>query len=520
MGAAILLCTLNARYSHASLGLRSLLANLGALAPQAQLVEATIHDAPAALLERLLAWEPRVIGFGVYIWNRTQTQAVVRLLRAVAPQVAIVLGGPEISHAPTDDALAGDADCVLCGEADLVLPGILARLLAGETVERRIACPKPDPAQLALPYHLYTAEDLAHRLIYVEASRGCPFTCEFCLSSLENGVRHVPLEPFLAAMDDLLRRGCRTFKFVDRTFNLSPRVSATILQFFRERLMPGLFLHFEMVPDRLPEALRALIVAFPPGVLQFEVGIQSFTPEVGRLIQRRMDVSATCANLTWLRQHTNVHVHADLIVGLPGETLETLAQSFDQLWWLEPGEIQVGILKLLPGTPLVRHRDSFAMVFNPDPPYDLLRSRDFPFPLMQRLKRLARYVDLLVSSRRMPRAIARVVACRPSPFAALLALSDWLWAETGQDHALSPGRLIVLVRQYLLAQPEAPSAEALDQELAADILDGWLGPGGTLKGLPDVLREPVERLQRQRRSQRPPAPTVTRADAVNASPPV
>ncbi len=497
--ADILLATLNARYSHASMGLRCLLANMGGLAERTAIREFTIHDAPALVAERLLEERPRLVGFGVYIWNRTETEQVVRVMRAIAPEVRVVLGGPEISHAPQDDALAGLADAVLAGEADLELPRVVGCLLAGESVARRISCPAPDLALVELPYAHYSAEDLAHRIVYVEASRGCPFTCEFCLSSLDDGVRSFALERFLAAMESLLARGCTTFKFVDRTFNLSVRTSAAILAFFLERLRPGLFLHFEMVPDRLPAALRDLIARFPRGVLQFEVGIQSFTPAVGELIARRMDRARTAENLTWLHRESGVHVHADLIVGLPGETLATFADSYDALWWLRPAEIQVGILKLLPGTPLARHQATHGMVFNPRPPYDLLAAHAFPFALMQRLKRFARYHELVVNSGRFARAVERLIARGGGrPFHALLELSDWLWARTGQDHAIALGRLYELLRERLLALGEEPAA--LDEDLAADLLDARGNPQGSLKGLPEVLRGPVERRQRAERA--------------------
>ena len=188
-----------------------------------------------------------------------------------------------------------------------------------------VSPPLPDFAQLALPYDLYTDEDVAHRVIYVEASRGCPFECEFCLSSLDVPVRNAPLDRFLAAMESLLDRGVQQFKFVDRTFNLNLKTSTSILQFFWERYRPGLFVHFEMIPDRLPASLREIITKFPPGALQFEVGIQTFNERVAALISRRQDNAKAEENLRWLRAETGVHVHADLIVGLPGEDLESFA---------------------------------------------------------------------------------------------------------------------------------------------------------------------------------------------------
>ena len=486
MGAtAIILSTLNARYSHAALGLRYLLANLGELRERAMIREFTIHDRASAVVEALLAEQPRIIGFGVYIWNLRETTQVVALLRLLAPQVRIVIGGPEVSHQSEQERIVCLSDVLITGEADLAFRAVCATLLAGGTPERVVKPPKPDLAELVLPYALYSDEDIRQRLIYVEASRGCPYTCEFCLSSLDDGVRTFPLDRFLAALDALWGRGCRTYKFVDRTFNLNPRTAATILEFFLQRL-PGAgappFLHFEMVPDRLPEAIKALVQRFPPGVIQFEIGIQSFTARVGALVSRRMDRAKTVANLGWLRAESGVHVHADLIIGLPGETMGSLAESFDALWYLHPQEIQVGILKLLKGTPINRHQDDFAMRFNPEPPYDLLCSRDFDFPTMQRLKRFARFFEVFANRERFSRGLERLITLQASPFHAFLAFSDWLWATTGREHALSLARQYELLADYLEHAGALPRAQVIAL-LNADFLSH-----GLAKHLPEVLR--------------------------------
>ena len=159
----------------------------------------------------------------------------------------------------------------------------------------------PDFSQIVLPYDLYTDNDIAHRIIYVEASRGCPFTCEFCLSSLDIPVRQVPLAAMLEQLQRLLDRGVKQFKFVDRTFNLNVDFSKAILEFFLERRQPGHFFHFEMIPDRLPEALREVIAKFPPGALQFEVGVQTFNQEVSTAIKRRQNYERLEDNFRFLR---------------------------------------------------------------------------------------------------------------------------------------------------------------------------------------------------------------------------
>src|SRR2546428_3829710 len=210
--------------------------------------------------------------------------------------------------------VVGLADYVITGEADLKFAEVCQQVLSGHQPETKIvAAELPEFSQLVLPYYLYDERDSAHRVIYVEASRGCPFSCEFCLSSLDIPVRQAPLPALLSELQRLLDRGVKHFKFVDRTFNLNLNTSRTLLQFFLERYQAGLFFHFEMIPDRLPEPLRELIARFPPGVLQFEVGIQTFNPEVSRRIKRRQDQNKLAENLRFLRCETGVHVHADLI---------------------------------------------------------------------------------------------------------------------------------------------------------------------------------------------------------------
>jgi hypothetical protein len=290
---------------------------------------------------------------------------------------------------------------------------------------------------------------VAHRVIYVEASRGCPFTCEFCLSSLDVPVRQFALPLLLGEMQRLLDRGVSQFKFVDRTFNLNISASKAILQFFLERWRPGLFVHFEMIPDRLPEALREVITQFPPGALQFEVGVQTFNEAVSKNISRRQDYARLEQNFHFLRRETGVHIHADLIVGLPGETLESFAAGFDRLVALGPQEIQVGILKRLRGTPIVRHDQPWQMVYSSHPPYEILRNNLLDFALIQRLGRFARYWDLVGNSGNFIETTPLLWSGNASPFAAFMQWSDWLHARAGQRHGIALARLAEWLFEYL-----------------------------------------------------------------------
>jgi radical SAM superfamily enzyme YgiQ (UPF0313 family) len=482
----IILTTLNAKYIHAAFGLRYLLANLGDLRACTRLLEFDLQTRPLDIAESILAHRPRIIGLGVYVWNARESLEVVSLLKRIAPNITIILGGPEVSHEADDQPICGLADHVITGEADLAFPALCRQLLAGQTPNARVHhAPLPDLAAVALPYGLYSDDDLAHRIVYVEASRGCPFTCEFCLSSLDVPVRQFPLEPFLAGMQRLLQRGLRHFKFVDRTFNLNLRVSRSVLEFFLERMCADLFLHFEMVPDRLPPELLELIRRFPPRCLQFEIGIQTFNPEVAERIRRRQDCSRTETNLRLLRQETDAHLHADLIVGLPGESLESFADGFDRLLALNPHEIQIGLLKRLRGTPIARHDREWLMVYRPDAPYDLLCNRLLDFGTVQRLRRFAHTWDRVSNSGRFVETAPLLWIRQPSPFHAFLECSDWLHHTTGSLHQMSFERLTLRLHEFLTRVRHLPPTTVLEH-LARDYRR--LGQ----RDLPPELRTPSQ----------------------------
>ena len=479
----IVLTTLNAKFVHAAFGLRYLFANLGDLQPRTFVTEFDINQRPLDIAEALLAREPRILGFGIYIWNVAQTTEVIAVIRRVRPEIKIILGGPEVSHETEGQKIVELADHVITGEADLKLSEVCRRLLADVAgLPKIIPAELPDLTRLKLPYDFYTEADIAHRIVYVEASRGCPFSCEFCLSSLDIPVRQVPLEKFFAAMQRLLDRGLKQFKFVDRTFNLHLATSKAILEFFLARYQPGMFFHFELVPDRLPDELREVIVKFPPGSLQFEVGVQTFNPEVGQNISRRQDYERLAENFKFLRTQTSVHLHADLIVGLPGETLESFAAGFDRLIALGPQEIQVGMLKRLRGTPIVRHDAEWQMIYNPQPAYELLQNRLLDFALMQRLRRFAKYWDLVGNSGNFVGTTPLIWSGGASPFHSFLRFSDWLYSRLNRTDSIALVRLAELLFEFLTLEQKLGARQA-----AENLWQDW--QRGGRRDPPEFLRE-------------------------------
>lgn len=472
----ILLSTLNARYTHASLGLRYLLANMGPLAPETRIQEFVIGAKTADVVERLLLHSPRIVGFGVYIWNVEETTKVVAMLKRVAPGVVVVLGGPEVSFETNEQPIARLADYVVTGWGDVTFPKLCADILDGPKPLMKIhAGVQPPMAEIALPYALYSDDDIAHRTVYVEASRGCPFKCEFCLSSLDKTAWPFPLEAFLDQLESLHARGARLFKFVDRTFNLNVKTSQRIMQFFLDKLaahpMDPVYAHFELVPDHLPDALKETIARFPPGALQFEIGIQSFNPQVQALVSRKQNNDKAMDNIRWLCEHSQAHLHVDLIAGLPGEDIASFARGFDQLVGLGAHEIQFGILKRLRGTPIIRHTEPYAMVYDPAPPYTVLATSLIDFPSMQRLVRFARYWDLVANSGRFANTVPQLLGVRP--FENFMAFSDWLYTRTDATHRIALEKLAKLVAEWLqVTGMERAAAAALVASDYAGSTDG------------------------------------------------
>jgi hypothetical protein len=464
--ADIVLATQNAKWIHASFGLRCLRANLGDLRERSVIREFEISQRPVDVAEAILAERPRLVGLGVYVWNAAPALQLARMLKQLAPEIVLVVGGPEVSHESEAQEICRIADHVVRGEADLAFPELCRAVLAGEARPRVIDAPLPHFPELAWPYDEYDDRDVANRVVYVESSRGCPFTCEFCLSALDVPVRKADTAAFLVQMERLLARGLRHFKFVDRTFNLGIAHAIAILRFFRERWTPGLFVHFELIPDRLPEELRAEIAAFPPGALQFEVGVQTFDGPTGERISRRQDVPRILANLRWLRESTQAHVHADLIVGLPGEDEATFARGFDLLWSARPHEIQVGILKRLRGAPIARHDAEHGMVYAQEAPYEALCTAAVPFATMQAMKRFARYWDVVANSGNWNATLPLLLA-GPSAYAAFAAFRDWLHGTTRATSGIALHRLAELLWRWLVDERGADPA-VVGAAMAAD----------------------------------------------------
>jgi radical SAM superfamily enzyme YgiQ (UPF0313 family) len=474
----ILLAAINAKWIHPNLALRLLKANLGGLQSRCEIVEFALRQPLDEKLEPIAAANPRILGFSVSIWNH---KATLELLKALCRRYSsllpvVVLGGPEVSFLGEGAELFRYADYVIRGEGETAFRELCEKLL-GETGQtglnvrpgfspespefketvpksdilgrpRFIDAPQADICALRPAYYLYSDEDLRRKLVYAESSRGCPLGCEFCLSAASpSEPREFPLEPFLLEMDELIGRGARGFKFLDRTFNLNIRRAARILEFFLEHIEKNagtekaLWVHFEMAPGLFPPELRNILRRFPPGSLRLEVGIQTLKSETAALIHRAGSAGGALETLAFLRNETSAIVHADLIAGLPGEDLVSLGEGFDRLWAVMSGaesrpvpfEIQLGILKLLPGAPIVRHSEPFGMRYSAEPPYEVLETAVLPARDLERVKNFARFWERIVNSGAFPDLAGRLFPPGEPVFGAFMKLSDRLLERFGRS---------------------------------------------------------------------------------------
>ncbi len=383
------LCALNAKYIHSSLAPWCLLAGVKTYAPElcAQVVEGTVNEPEDAVLDRILALGPDAVTFSCYLWNIRQTLRLARRVKEALPRAAVVLGGPEVSYNAGEVLAASpQVDYILSGEGETSMPALLRCLAAGRTPDaasvpglctrEALSPPCVLDGPVPTPYGPEYQKALDGRIAYLETSRGCPFTCAFCLSGRCGQPRYFPLEQAFRDILTLANSGAKTVKFIDRTFNANPRHANAILAFLLEhwgREIPaGVRFHFEIAGDILREDTLELLRRMPAGAVQLEIGMQSFCEKTLAAVRRKTDTEKLKANIRRLTAMGNLHIHIDLIAGLPYEDLTVFEQSFDTGYALGADLLQLGFLKLLHGAAMREEPEAFPCEFSPEPPYEVL----------------------------------------------------------------------------------------------------------------------------------------------------
>ena len=429
-GLRVVLCQINSQYIHSALApwcLAAAVTARSALPHLLRVEDANINQPIEEVADRLCAGAPDLIGLSCYIWNAAYLRQLLPLLRRRLPSVILVAGGPQASFDCADFWEKNpEFDHLLAGEGEISFPLLLDALagtgevdavpgLVRKTVDGLHQNPPAPPATaLDDPYTAAYFSALRGRIAYLEASRGCPFHCAFCLSGREDRLRQFPLDQTLDRALRLANSDCRTIKFVDRTFNADRRRaigiwSALIKLRCQGRIPPGVCFHFEVGADLFDEESLSLLAGAPAGLFQFETGLQSFHPRALAAVARTADNDRLCANLIALRGAGNIHLHLDLIAGLPYEDAASFAAGFDRAFALGPHQLQLGFLKLLRGSPLWQQADALGLQFEPAPPYEVTATRWLSPSDLARLHDAEWALDRLHNSGRYPRALAELL---------------------------------------------------------------------------------------------------------------
>lgn len=398
----VVLSTLNSKFIHSSLALRYLKAYGEAHGQAYDIVEYTINMPVLHILSDITEHDIDILGFACYIWNIEMTLHVVDMVKAVRPDIKIVLGGPEVSFT-ADELLerCPNIDYIVQGEGEEafhalvtalqlgndglnpVIPGVRGRR-DGSILGSLEAVEVSDLSSIPFPYTEEDMEDLEHKIIYYESSRGCPFSCQYCLSGNKNTVRFFPQERTLEELQWFIDHGVKQVKFVDRTFNCAPHHHRPLMEFMRDSDTDMNF-HLEMEPELMTEWETNILCETPPGRIQIEVGVQSTHKKTLDAINRYNDWPYIQKSIRPIIQAGRTHVHMDLIVGLPHEDFNRFGQSFNDLFSLQPHALQIGFLKLLKGSGVRRMRE-YKYVADPLAPYEVLSTHVLPYDDVRFLK--------------------------------------------------------------------------------------------------------------------------------------
>lgn len=483
----VILSTLNAKYIHTSLAIRCLKA-YSEKDFDIELAEYTIKDPVMNIVSDLYQREADVIGFSCYIWNIEETIKVVNILKKVMPEVKIILGGPEVSYDVEYwmERLT-NVDFIVVGEGEETFHQLLTEIettqkyhfvygLAyrkGDEVIVMPGRPKADLNELPSP-HRFAEDipDLGKRVVYFETSRGCPFSCQFCLSSIEVGVRYYDIERTKADILYLIDNGAKLIKFVDRTFNIKRDYALEMFQFLIENHR-GCVFQFEITADIMrPEVLDYLAEHAPPGIFRFEIGVQSTNDPTNELVKRRQNITKLSRTVSKIKESGKIDQHLDLIAGLPLEDYDTFRKTFNDVFALGPEELQLGFLKMLRGTGLRIDADKYNYSYMEHAPYEILGSDVLPFSDIVRLKRLEDVLEKYWNAHRVDHTLGYLMEQEfTSPFDFFQAFGDYWEGQGWQKIGHQLEDLFTRLRAFL----EDRGTANMDVILGLMKLDYFLG---------------------------------------------
>ncbi|MEH7331967.1 B12-binding domain-containing radical SAM protein [Neobacillus drentensis] len=429
----VICSTLNAKYIHTNLAIRYLKAYAS---PEydIQIKEYTIKDPIMNIVSDLYQQKPSVIGFSCYIWNIEETLKVVNMIKKIDPSITIVLGGPEVTY-DTIHWMENypEIDFIVIGEGEQTFKQLLTELETSHNLlnvhgvayreNGHVKCTpqrnKLDLKELPSPYRF--TEDIPHlgkRVSYIETSRGCPFSCQFCLSSIEVGVRYFDREKIKEDIRYLMTNGAKTIKFVDRTFNISRSYAMEMFRFLIDEHLPGTVFQFEITADIMrPEVIEFLNQEAPEGLFRFEIGVQSTNDYTNELVMRKQNFAKLTRTVTLVKEGGKIDQHLDLIAGLPEEDYASFRKTFNDVFEMRPEELQLGFLKMLRGTGVRLRADEHQYVYMDHSPYEILSNNVLSFDDIVRIKQVEDVLEKYWNDHRMDHTVEYLVTqVFPSPF--------------------------------------------------------------------------------------------------------
>lgn len=444
----VLLTALNAKYIHTNLAVRYLKKTIESSYNDVEILEFTINHHQEYILSEIYRKNPDVLCFSCYIWNIEMILELSSNIKKVLPDVLIVLGGPEVSFEAEALMVSNDSiDFIVVGEGEITLkkllltledfgdisqlPGILFRA-RGRIYTTEGQCTMLSMEELPFPYQ---DEELQEdKIIYYESSRGCPFNCQYCLSSTFSGVNFLPLGRVKEELSYFLEKRVRQVKFVDRTFNANKKNTIEILKFLLEKNNGYTNFHFEVAADLIDEEMLELLKTAAVGLFQFEIGVQSTNEETLKAIDRKTNFELLKDIVGKISSFKNIHQHLDLIVGLPHEDYYSFRKSFNDVFQLRPEKLQIGFLKLLKGSGLRINSDKYGYVYKSNPPYEVLQNDYISFGEIIKLKGIEEMVEVYWNSGLFSAALRVVIDnFYPSPFGFFEELWQY-WLEMGYHH--------------------------------------------------------------------------------------
>ncbi|AHM56216.1 radical SAM domain protein [Peptoclostridium acidaminophilum DSM 3953] len=425
----VVIASLNSKYIHTNLAIRYLKEFCGGIeGVQIEIAEYTINMDKDRILRGLFDKNADVVCFSCYIWNIESTLELAENLKKVAPGVKVILGGPEVSFESKQIMEeCGSIDFVVSGEGELTLSELLTGIMHGSdlsaiegltfrmangVVQNGARCPMESLDSVGSPYLSGTMEEFKDKIVYYESSRGCPFSCQYCMSSIERGVRYFDISRVKRELKIFLDAGIKQVKFIDRTFNASVKRAAQILRYLMENDNGYTNFHFEVAAHTIDEELLGIFKNARKGLFQIEIGIQSLNRDTLREIGRGQNFERIRNVVTEIAKAGRVHQHVDLIAGLPHESFESFRDSFNGVFDLGADNIQLGFLKLLKGAPISRSEKlrEHGYVYRANPPYEVLQNKYISFEQLARLKEMEELLELYWNSHKFTQACSYIIA--------------------------------------------------------------------------------------------------------------